>query len=118
MDKGLKMGIEKAIKEYREIVENQIVDVEAAKKKLDQLIELQRIKVKRLKGERLTDDEIHRALNLLCWKSYAGCCGPERGCPWNVAVSDALGVDYRRLYEEKIKSVRRYLQLVLGVELK
>ena len=107
------MGVEKAIEEYREFVENQIVEVQAAKKKLDQLIELQRIKVKRLKGERLTDDEIQRALNLLCWNSYAGCCAPAKGCVWNVAVSDALGVDYRDLYEEKIKAGRRYLQLVL-----
>ena len=103
------MGVEKAIEEHRQIVEEKILDAQATKKKLDQLIELQRIKVKRLKGERLTDNEIHRALNLLCWNSYAGCCAPAKNCPWNVAVSDALGVDYRDLYEEKMKAVRKYL---------
>ena len=103
------MGVEEAIEEYRQVVEEGITSAQAAKKKLDQLIDLQRIKVKRLKGERLTDDEIQRALNLLCWNSYAGCCAPARNCPWNVAVSDALGVDYRDLYEEKMKAVRKYL---------
>ena len=75
------MGVEKAIEEYRQIVEEKILDAQATKKKLDQLIELQRIKVKRLKGERLTDNEINRALNLLCWNSYAGCCAPAKNCP-------------------------------------
>ena len=103
------MGVEEAIEEYRQVVEEGITSAQTAKKKLDQLIDLQRIKVKRLKGERLTDDEIQRALNLLCWNSYAGCCAPARNCPWNVAVSDALGVDYRDLYEEKMKAVRKYL---------
>ena len=75
------MGVEEAIEEYRRVVEEGIRSAKAAKKKLDQLIELQRIKVKRLKGE-LTDDEIQRALNLLCWKSYAGCCTATlvKGC--------------------------------------
>ena len=102
-------SLEEVIEEYRQVVEEKIVDVEAAKKKLDQLIELQRIKVKRLKGERLTDDEIQRALNLLCWNSYAGCCAPAKDCPWNKAVSDALGIDYEDLYEEKEKAVRIFL---------
>jgi hypothetical protein len=103
------MGVEEAIEEYRQIVEDKIVSTQAAKKKLDQLIELQRIKVRRLKGERLTDQEIQRALNLLCWNSYAGCCSPAKNCPWNVAVSDALGVDYKELYGEKEKAVKKYL---------
>ena len=103
------MGVEKAIEEYRQVVEEAITSAEVAKKKLDQLIDLQRIKVKRLKGERLTDDEIQRAMNLLCWNSYAGCCAPQKACPWNIAVSDALGIDYKKLYEEKKKAVRKYL---------
>ena len=108
------MAVEEAIEEYRRIVEEKITSTQATKKKLDQLVELQRIKVKRLKGERLTDDEIHRALTPLCWKSYAGCCAPEKGCPWNVAVSDALGVDYRDLYEEKIKVAKKHLTRSIG----
>ena len=105
------MTVEEAIEEYRQVVEDQIVSAEAAKKKLDQLIELQKIKNKRLKGEQLSDDETQRALNLLCWNDFAGCCGPDKGCPWNNAVSDALGIDYKELYEEKKKTVGKYLSL-------
>lgn len=103
-------SLEKVIDEYRQVVEEQIVSAEAAKKKLDQLIELQKIKNKRLKGERLTNDEIHRAMNLLCWNSYAGCCSPAKSCPWNNAVSDALGIDYEELYEAKRKAVEKHLR--------
>lgn len=103
------MVLEEVIEEYRQVVEEQIVSAEAAKKKLDHLIELQKIKNKRLKGEQLTDDEIQRAMNLLCWNNFAGCCAPAKECPWNRAVSDALGVDYKELYEAKKKTVRRKL---------
>ena len=105
------MTVEEVIEEYRQVVEDQIVSAEAAKKKFGELIELQKIKNKRLKGEQLSDDEIQRVLNLLCWNSYAGCCGPSKNCPWNNAVSDALGIDYKALYEEKKKIVGEYLSL-------
>jgi len=107
-------SLEEAIEEYRQIVEENIVSAEAAKKKLDLLIELQKIKNKRLKGEELTDDEIHSTMNLLCWNSYAGCCAPAKDCPWNAAVSDALGVDYKGLYEAKVKIIEEELKKMLG----
>ena len=103
-------SLEEVIEEYRQVVEEKIVDAEGAKKKFDQLIELEKIKNKRLKGEQLSDDEIHRALNLLCWNDFAGCCDPDKGCPWNNAVSDALGIDYKELYESKRELMKEALQ--------
>ena len=103
-------SLEEVIEEYRQVVENKIVSAEAAKKKLDLLIELQKIKVKRLEGGRLTDEEIVRAMNLLCWNNFAGCCAPAKGCPWNRAVSDALGIDYEELYEAKRRAVEKHLR--------
>ena len=100
-------SLEEVIEEYRQVVEDQILEVQAAKKKLDLLVELQKIKNKRLNGEDLT--EVQRALNLLCYNDFAGCCSPAKECPWNNAVSDALGVDYKELYEEKRETVRKYL---------
>ena len=102
-------SLEDLIEEYRQVVEEKIVDAEATKKKLDQLIELQKVKNKRLKGEKLADEEIQSALNLLCWGNYAGCCSPSKNCPWNNVVSDVLGVNYEELYEEKKKTVSRFL---------
>ena len=101
--------LEKVIDEYRQVVEDKIISAEASKKKFDQLVELQKLKAKRLKGEKLTNDEIHEAMKLLCWNNFAGCCSPAKECPWNRAVSDALGVDYKELYEAKKKVIREYL---------
>ena len=103
-------SLEEVIEEYRQIVEDKILSAEAAKKKFDQLVELQKIKNKRLNGENLTDDEIQRAMNLLCWGDFAGCCSYVKNCSWNNAVSDALGIDYEELYEEKKKTVGKYLE--------
>ena len=107
-------SLEEVIEDYRRVVEDQILDVQGSKKKLDLLVELQKVKNKRLNGEKLSDNEIHRCKSLLCWGDYAGCCGPSKDCPWNNAVSDALGVDYKELYEEKRETVRKYLNRVLG----
>ena len=103
-------SLEEVIEEYRQAVEEEIVSAEATKKKLDQLIELQEIKNKRLKGDGLTTEEVARATNLLCWNSFAGCCSPSKSCPWNNAVSDALGIDYKELYEAKRKAVEKHLK--------
>ena len=101
--------LEEVIEEYRQVVEDKIVSAQAAKKKLDQVIEVQKIKNKRLNGERLSDDDVQRVLNLLCYNDFAGCCSPSKDCPWNNAVSDALGIDYKELYEGKKIAVRKYL---------
>jgi len=106
-------SLEEVIEEYRQIVEEKIVEAEAAEKKLDQLVELQKIKNKRSNGERLTDDDIQRAMNLLCWGNFAGCCSPMKGCPWNNAVSDTLGIDYKKLYEAKRKLMKEDLKRMM-----
>lgn len=108
------ISLEEVIEDYRRIIEEKIVDAEAAKKKLDRLIELQKIKNKRLSGEKLTNDDMHQAMNLLCWGSFAGCCSPSKNCPWNNAVSDALGVNYADLYCLKQNLVEKELKKLEG----
>jgi len=103
--------LEEVIEEYRRVVEGKITEAEASKRKLDQLVELQKVKDKRLKGGKLTNDEVHQALRLLCWGSFAGCCAPAKNCPWNMSVSDALGIDYQKLYEAKKRIVDKFLGL-------
>ena len=109
--------LEEVIEKYRQVVEDKIVDAEATKKKFDLLVELQKIKNKRLNGENLTDDDVARAMNLLCWNDFAGCCSPARNCSWNNAVSDALGINYEELYEEKKKTVEKYRSRAIKVRL-
>lgn len=102
-------ALDEAIEKYAAIVENKIHNVEQAKKKLDKLMELQKLKMKRLNGEKLTNDEIHKAMELLCWDNFSGCCAPWKECPWHKAVCDAFGVTPEQVYEVKEKAVNRLL---------
>jgi len=111
-------SLEQVIEEYRQVVEGKIVEAEAAKKKLDLLVELRKIKGRRLKGENLTEDDVFQAMKLLCWGSFAGCCSPAKGCPWNNAVSDALGIDYKELYESKKKLMDEELEKLMEGRMK
>ena len=98
-------SLSEIIEEYREVVEGRLVEAEAAKRKLDQLIELHKIKNKRVEGDKLTADDVQRAMNLLCWGSLAGCCAPPKDCPFHLAVCDALGLDPKEVWEAKKRAV-------------
>lgn len=102
-------ALDEAIEKYTTIIENKILDVEQAKKKLDKLMELQKLKMKRLNGEKLSNDEIHKAMELLCWNNFSGCCAPWKGCPWHKAVCDALGVTSEQVYDVKRKAINHLL---------
>lgn len=103
-------SLDDAIEQYKQLIEKKLVSVEVEKAKLDLLIELQKIKNKQVNGEKLSEDDIQTALNLLCWKGFAGCCSPEKYCPWNNVVSEVLGVDYQELYEVKKNSTSVFLK--------
>ena len=94
-------SLEEAIEEYRGVVENSIFEAEEAKRKLDLLIELKRIKNRRVKGEQLTTDDVHRAMTVLCWGNLAGCCSPAKECSFHLAVCDALGLDPEEIWSAK-----------------
>ena len=106
-------SLREIIREYRDIVEGKFVEVEAAKRKLDLLIDLQKIKNKRVRCEKLTGDDIQRAMNFLCWGSFAGCCAPAKGCPFHLAVCDALGLDPKEVWEAKRRAVDELCRLTL-----
>ena len=108
------MTLEEAIEEYRQVVEDKILDAEAAKKKFDHLVELQKIKVKRLNGERLTEEDVQKSLNLLCYNDFAGCCAPWKDCPWHRSVCDALGVDPKELYDIKKNAIGKMIRRLLA----
>jgi len=101
--------LKNVIKDYKQIVDDKVAEAEAATKKLGHLIELVKIKDKRLSGKQLTENDTQQAMNLLCYGDFAACCHPRKECPWNQAVSDALGIDYKNLYEKKKETVREYL---------
>ncbi len=102
--------LDEAIEKYATIIENKIRDVEQAKKKLDKLMELQKLKMKRLNGEKLSDDEIHKVMGVTCFGNIAHCCKYTRECPWFFSVCDVLGLDPEEVSQFKEKAIRKFLE--------
>lgn len=103
-------SLDDAIEEWKRIVDGKITEAKTAAKKFDKLIELQKIKNKRLKGEKLSEEDIRKAQGLLCWGNFAGCCSWVKDCPWHKSVCDALGIDPKELYDAKKKAVEKHLK--------
>lgn len=82
---------------------------EETQKKLELLIRLKKIKDKRLNGEKLTWEDVKEVQKILCWKSFAGCCSPVKGCPWHKAACDVLGIDPSELWECKEQAVNNFI---------
>jgi hypothetical protein len=107
--KRVNSRIDQAIFQVKATVENSIGQAEVHKEKLDLLIRLKQLKEKRLAGQKLTADEVKEVLKILCWKDLAGCCAPEKECPWHLAVCEVLGIDPAKLYEAKRKIVEDFI---------
>ena len=105
--------MEEVIEEYRQVVEEEITSAEIAKQKLDQLIELVKIKNKRLGGKKLTNDEVHKAMEITCFNNIAHCCKYTKQCPWFLSVCDTLGLNPKEVSEYKEKIMDEYLKRTL-----
>lgn len=103
-------SLDDVIEQYKQLIEKKLTSVAGEKAKLDHLIELQKIKVKRIDGEKLSENDVHTVLNLLCWNDFAGCCAPEKDCPRNNVACEVLGIDYKELYEAKRSSAVVFLK--------
>jgi hypothetical protein len=101
--------VDQAIFQVKAMVENTIGQAEAHQEKLALLIRVKQLKEKRLSGQKLTAEEVNEVLKIVCWKNLAGCCAPEKECPWQMAACEAVGVDPVKLYEAKTEIVKRFL---------
>jgi len=110
------MSLEKLIEEYGKIVEAREAEAESSRERLRLLESLREIKEKRLRGEKLTEDDIRKAMEVTCFKSIAHCCKYTKGCPWFFSACDALGLDPKEVSLWKEEMVWRWLREVLGVE--
>lgn len=102
-------SLEETIEEYHKVVEEKIRDVEVTKRKLDLLIELKKIKDKRLKGEKLTNDDIRQAQRITCF-GLAHCCKYTKQCPWFLSCCDILGLEPKEVSEYKEKIMYEFLR--------
>lgn len=103
--------IDQAIFQVKAMVQNAIGQAEAHQEKLGLLIRLKQLKEKRLAGQKLTVDEVKEVLKIVCWKDLAGCCAPEKQCPWSMSACEALGVDPNEVYDVKRQSIQKFLGL-------
>jgi len=110
------MSLEKLIEEYGKIVEAKEAEVQDSKERLQLLKVLQAIKEKRLRGEKLTEDDIRKAMEVTCFNSIAHCCKYTKGCPWFFSACDALGLNPKEVSLWKEETTWKWLKETLGVE--
>lgn len=102
-DKATISILEKLIKGHRR-------ELEHTKDKLNKLIEVQKIKNKRLRGERLTEEDIRLVMSITCFGSIAHCCKYTKGCPYFLSVCEVLGLDPKEVSKYKERMIDRYLE--------
>ena len=93
------MIIDSMIEETENVVEEGLNDIEAYKH-LKTLCE----------ADKITKEQADKAMSLTCYGHFAGCCGPEKGCPIHLSVCEALGVDPNELYQVKKDAVDAWLK--------
>ena len=58
----------------------------------------------------LTKSDIQEAMSITCYGNLAGCCGPEKECPTQLAVCEALGIDPHALFDIKRARVNSWIE--------
>ena len=60
--------------------------------------------------DEISKDQVEKALEATCHGHFAGCCGPEKECPIQLTVCEALGLDPEELYQVKKNAVDAWLR--------
>lgn len=91
--------IDGLIEELEDVVEEGRNDIEAYRylKKLSET-------------DRISKEQADKAMEVTCYSHLAGCCGPEKGCPIQLSVCEALGVDPVELFQVKKDAVDAWLR--------
>jgi len=60
--------------------------------------------------DRISKEQADKAMEVTCYGHFAGCCGPEKGCPIHLSVCEALGVEPVELFQVKKYAVDAWLK--------
>lgn len=60
-------------------------------------------------ADKISKEQADKAMEVTCYGHFAGCCGPEKGCPIHLSVCEALGVDPVELFQVKKDAVDAWL---------
>jgi len=91
--------IDGMIEELENVVEEGRKDIEAYRylKKLSE-------------ADKISRNQAEKAMEVTCYGHFAGCCGPEKGCPMQLSVCEALGLDPEELFQVKKDAVDAWLR--------
>jgi len=110
-------SVDEKLKEYVKDLEKEIEFnksiIERNKRDIELLEYLAEVNEKVAKGQKLTEEEVLKAMEFLCWKSFSGCCSYEKGCPRQDMVAEALGLtrdDQRFIFRIKHRVVMEWLK--------
>jgi predicted metal-binding transcription factor (methanogenesis marker protein 9) len=90
----------------RDIEENNKEQTERTIEKLKMLKEIEG-------KDRLTEDDIRRAMRPTCFSSLAYCCGLEKQCLWRDSALQALKISPSRFKEMKDKFTKELIDSVV-----
>jgi len=65
-------------------------------------------------ADKISKDQVEKVLEATCHGHFAGCCGPEKRCPTQLSVCEALGLDPVELYQVKKDAVDAWLRRKLN----
>lgn len=96
--------------EKASIIDRMIEELENGVEEGRKEIEAYRYLKKLSEADKISKEEAEKAMEVTCYGHFAGCCGPEKGCPTQLSVCEALGVNPVELFQVKKDAVDAWLR--------
>lgn len=92
------------------IIDGMIEELENSVEEERKDIEAYRYLKKLSEADKISKNQIDKAMEVTCYGHLAGCCGPEKGCPMQLSVCEALRLDPEELFQFKKDTVDAWLR--------
>ncbi|GAH02773.1 unnamed protein product [marine sediment metagenome] len=96
--------------EKASIIDGMIDELEKGVEEGRKALETYRYLKKISEADKIPKDQADKAMEVTCYGHLAGCCGPEKECPTQLAVCEALGLDPVELFQVKKDAVDAWLK--------
>lgn len=96
--------------EKASIIDGMIEELEKGVEEGRKELEAYRYLKKLSETGKITKYQADKAMKVTCYGHFAGCCGPEKACPTQLSVCEALGVDPEELFQVKKDAVDAWLR--------
>lgn len=91
------------------IIDGMINELENGLEEGNKELEAYRYLKKLSEADKISPDQAEKAMGVTCYGHFAGCCGPEKRCPTQLSVCEALGLDPEELFQVKKNAVDAWL---------